>query len=436
MSEEGVELSYGLIDSASIGNAVGALVSYSSGKEWAEWTRRSIVDVTRELALHRFMRIAPGPSRSHLIAASNDLYRCYDLACDQLGHIEDTNARDHGLVDIQRTAQRSYKSWVLANIGDAKAAIVRTKQDPGYQQWEQWAIGNAFVDHSKRLNGLFNHEMVEELSLVLNIPEDELKKLWNKTRRIKQLELWSKGKCLDSDFEVARDAFVAAAILRGRYHDEVAKRMNWWHMHHPIRRYILLPVYKANAYRISEALNCLVAITITAAMEERKTEARVGCWVENIIRLKEAFSHGRLDDTIASDALQDKAVDLAIEKAKQLEIRTYPKSLPKYIEYVLVGIIAGLTTVPGAVMLHEPWTSLVVGAAGTATGIAASVYGLTKGPLGTRVAQAFTLTDGHLLQLANSEPGRIVWVWKGIENRVSTSAELIRARLSNPEKRE
>lgn len=423
-------MSYGLIDSASIMNAVGALASYNDGAEWEEWTKRSIVDVTRELVLHRFMQIAPGPSRSQLSVAHSDLYRCYDIACGQLEHIEDTYVRDHPVTEVQRTAQDTYKTWVLANIENAKDAIAQTKQGPGYQQWEQWAVENAFVDHSKRLNGLFNLEMIEELSLILDITESDLRTLWDKTKNTQQLELWSRGKCLDTDFEVARDAYIASAILRGRYHDELANRMDWWRMHHPIRHNILPPIFEANAYCTSQALNGLVTIIITAAMEEQKSEDRIGCWVENTIHSKDAFLHGQMGDIVASDEIGGKAVDVAIKKAKQLKIRVYPKSLPKYID-MIIGTSAFLGSVTGAVMIHQPWLGLLAGGAGAA----ASIYGTMKGSMGLKIAEAFTMTDGHLRQLANSKPGRIIWVWAGVEKHALTITKEMQNRFSNLLKR-
>jgi hypothetical protein len=418
-------MSYGLIDSASIMSAVGALASYSDGAEWEEWTKRSIVDVTRELVLHRFMQIAPGPSRAQLSAPYSELYKCYDIACDQLGNIEDTDVRKHTTTEIHRTALDTYKTWVLANIENAKDAIAQTKQEPGYQQWVQWAVENAFVDHSNRLNGLFNLEMLEELSLILGITKDDLRTLWEKSKNREQLKLWSRGKCLDTDFEAARDAYIASAILRGRYHDELANRMDWWRMHHPIRYNILPPIPEANAYCASQALDCLVMIIITAAMEERKSRDKIGCWVENTICSKDAFLHGGMRDILASDEIGSKAIDVAIKKAKELKIRVYPKSLPKYFELAIVGTTGVLSQVMGAVMIHQPWLSFLAGSLGTA----ASAYGAVKGSLGLKITEAFELSDGHLRQLADSKPGRIVWVWGRMTKQTSIFAKAIQKRF-------
>ena len=420
-------MSYGLIDSASIMSAVGALASYSDGTEWEEWTKRSIVDVTRELVLHRFMQIAPGPSRAQFSAPYSKLYKCYDIACDQLGNIEDADVRTHTVTAIHQTALDTYKTWVLANIENAKDAIVQTKQEPGYQQWVQWAVENAFVDHSNRLNGLFNLEMLEELSVILGITENDLRILWEKSRNTEQLKLWSKGKCLDTDFEAARDAYIASAILRGRYHDELANRMDWWRMHHPIRYNILPPILEANAYYASQAFDYLIMIIITAAMEERKSEDRIGCWVENTICSKDAFLDGGMSEVMASDEIGGKAIDAAIKKAKQLKIRVYPKSLPKYIELTIVGTTGVLSQVLGAVMIHQPWWASLA----TNVGMAASMYGTVKGSLGLKITEAFTLREGHLRQLAESKPGRIVWVWGKMAKQASTSAKAIQKRFSN-----
>jgi len=390
-------------------NAVSALTCHKSREEWGEWEARSIVEVTEALLLHHLLRIAPGPSPSRLgrlEAPHSTLYACYDQACGQLGRIvEDTprNAR------LQKLAKGVFRNWLTNNVEDARVAIRETKREGGYPHWEQWAIEHAWVDHSYRLNGLFNAEMTDELALVLKVQPTDLRALWTKTTDLQQVENWSQGRNLDGDFELARDAFVAAAILRGRFHEFIASQSHWQLMPHPIRRHILVPLSEGTGYIVPEAIECLARIVAYSAMEERKPEDRIRCWTENTLKSQDAYWQKAIPEVDNAELRQGKARDLAIKTARKLEIRVYPRLLENQLEWATrLGTISA-TTLVGWILL--PWGPLAGGVAGGVAGLGVWILERRK-PLGRRAAQALKLTTGHLRELATSEPGRIVRSWR------------------------
>jgi len=157
-------------------------------------------------------------------------------------------------------------------------------------------------------------------------------------------------------------------------------------------------------------------------MEEKKPDQRVCCWTENLSKVQNALMRNEtnrlrgtstikeLDALMDSQSVADKACDNAIVVAKRLNIRLYPLSLQKYIDWaVLIGTTA-VGMAPG-IVVNEPWVSIT----GGTIGALASKAGMKKS-LGKRLAQKIALADGHLHQLAQAEPGRIRWVWKKLAN--------------------
>lgn len=394
-------MSYGFIDSASIMNMISALTCHKSCKEWGEWEWKSITEVTEVLLLHRLLRIAPGPSApplGRLEAAHSTLYTFYDLACKQLGRIVEDTLID---VRIQESTKKVFSDWLLSNVEDAKGAITETKQEKGYPHWEQWAIEHAWVDHSYRLNGLFNAEMIDELALILKVQSNDLKTLWTKTTDLQQVKNWSQGRNLDSDFELTRDAFIAATILRGRFHDFIASQMQWQIVHHPIRQHILIPLSEGTGYRIPETVEYLAQIIANSAMEEQNPKDRILCWTENIQVAQEAYCQNVIPEILNPELRQEEARDLAIKIAKKLQIRVYPHSLGNQLEWAIVLGTTLATSLLGLWIVF-PWGAL----AGGVIGVGAWISGISK-PWGRRAAQALKLTTGHLREFATSKPGRI-----------------------------
>jgi len=402
-------VSYGFIDSAYIMNAISALTCHKNYEEWSEWEWKSITEVTEALVFNHHLRIAPGPSPSKLEAAQSELYVCYDLACKQLGRIiEDIYPID---VKIQELAKKVFNEWLLKNVEDARGAITETKQEKSYPHWEQLAIEHAWVDHSYRLKGLFNAEMIDELAFILEAPPNDLRSLWKKTTDLQQVKNWSQGRNLDSDFELAKDAYIASAILRGRFHDFVASRMQWQIMHHPIRRHILVSLSQGVGYRIPETGEYLAQIIANSAMEEQKPKDRILCWTENIRTVQEAYCQDIIPEILNEELKQEKARDLAIKTAKKLQIRVYPHSLENQLELaVMSGITLGTSLL--GLWIVFPWGAL----AGGVIGVGAWISGMSK-PWGRRTAQAMKLTTGHLRELVTSKPGRIVRSWNDTKKR-------------------
>jgi hypothetical protein len=195
-------MSLGYIDSASIINAVGALVSHSDYDDWSKWTIESITDVTTLLVSHDLLKITPAPSqnpaRPH---APSTLYTCYDKALKLFhGKVKGKVIRDDDLY----LANANFNNWQVKHVDEIQRAISITTKDDSFEWWINWAVEEAWPDHSSRLDGLFNANMIPLLSHILDISQDELNNLLEKTRDISQVEKWSKGNSDNDDFDLAK----------------------------------------------------------------------------------------------------------------------------------------------------------------------------------------------------------------------------------------
>lgn len=394
----------GFIDSASIMNAVGALSSHKSYRGWSEWTEQSIIDVTTLLIIHHLLRISPGPSPSLLGSSHSTLYACYDQAYSLLYDVVvDTSQKDAFQKYDVLSARKYFNEWISNNVEDVTCIITKTKQESSYPEWIQWAIKEAWLDHSYRMKGLFNAEMIDSLSLVFEVPSKDMNSLWKKTADLQQVKSWSQGQNLDSDFALARDAYVASAILRGRFHEFISSQEGWHLTHHPIRRHILVPPSKGTEYPTPTPMKDLVKIIVTSAMEEQKPENRVSLWIENLLKMRESYLRGELKQIFYQDQELDKedSLKIATDTAKELKIRVYPRSLEEQLE---AGIGVGVTL--GSSLVIFPW-SFLIGVSSWYLGKQISV--------GKWAAEALKLTKGHLRELATSPPGRITRIEKDIK---------------------
>ncbi len=378
-------MSYGFIDSAFIMNAVSALSIHNGQDEWNDWEWESLVQVTQALITHHLLRIAPSPSPVYLGKSEvtyDPLYSYYDLACKKLSWIEEktpTNRNVHNQANIK------FKEWFVNNTDEAINAIIEVKEDNGFSHWEEMTIAHAWVDHSYRLKGLFNFEMIDELSFILQISSEDLEQLWKKTTDIHQVKIWSQGKNLGEDFELARDAFIASAVLRGKYHYNVASLQGWDIMPHLIRQHFDIPYSKGEKYEIPWASEYLSHLLFNSAMMEEKPVDRITHWVENIHKTQEAYLHNEIPELDNTKFDENEGYEQSQFIAKKLKIRFYSNLLDRQID---AAIRAGTLFTSGIIGLYIaiPWTIIPIAAGG--------IFEIIKDKkqLGKKIAEILTST--------------------------------------------
>ena len=165
------------------------------------------------------------------------------------------------------------------------------------------------------------------------------------TKNKSQVVLWSEGADHNGDFELAREAYVTSAIIRGLFHEKDAFEKGRSCHHHPIRRHMIShpirdliapqDLRKVTEHHFTDPMKYLVSLIVTAPWKEKGQINRVSLWTENTNKVKSACLLNKLDPRFFEcTEIDDKdAKRLAIDTAKDLKLRIYPKYYEEYIEY-------------------------------------------------------------------------------------------------------
>jgi hypothetical protein len=408
-------IKYGTIDSASIMGAIGAISTHETVDTWGTWAIESIYNVTLALILHSGLRIAPSPTKAGeqktRIIETSKAYECYDLAlCRLTEAVGDIPPNKSASKRMARSAQEQFENWITNNKAkEAKEAFICTRLDPGCENWENWSVENAWIDHSWRLNGLFNENQIKWLALILNIDERDLKALWIKTTDLKVLADWSRDKNQTStDFKMAKNAFLASAILRGKYHANIAQGMSSLDMlNHPVRHRVFSSPQCGICYEIPQTTDKIIKIIVMGAMQDKNPEMRVYKWTENIRKIREIY-HSENDDTLIEllgnyDIESDQATDQAISIAKKLNLELYPQQIANSIDIITHILVKAGILVSG--FIHLPWEEIPKEV--EFAELLVPELNMILRP-GERTAQKVTLSSKNLRKLVKAFPGHII----------------------------
>jgi hypothetical protein len=255
-------------------------------------------------------------------------------------------------------ARSNFKNWLLDSTDEIQTILAKTQNEASYPGWIDWAIKEAWVDHSIRLNGLFNENMIKFLSPTLDVADEKLKNILINTRNPIQVKKWSEGYDRNADFELAREAYVASAILRGKFHEEVAYEKREGTMRHPIRQYMPIKSDKSKvtAFNSTLSLNLLVNIINKNSLIEKNPKKRTSLWIENIAKVREAYLNETLDESFYRDLKleEEQAFKVVENTVEKLKLRLYPKYFEDIFEFMT---IVGINTSIGfsSIYLNLPW---------------------------------------------------------------------------------
>ena len=390
----GDDMIRGYADSASIWGVIAAL-SYEKVKQWPNWTGQSAVEVTCALINDHLLEIAPGPE------PYSGAMGPYDHAMRRLvAIVSDASSNDAW----RQKAENRVKRWVGQRHGQISTAYAKLREDRNLTEWLDWSIPNAWVWHSAMLDGLFNRQFIHEVARILGCSEGELQKIWQRSRDLNQVEYWSKKQPDSDDFRLAREAYMVAALLRGRYHDHVAEEANLQILHHPFRYTLLPKKVESTAFVPTNTEMALTSIILASALGEKKVEGRISLWADNVIKAREGVRAGAVDlRQKTSGAL---AEDLAIDSANRLGLETYPPGRVRDLDDLFTFVSGlswfGLSTwlgIPPVVGLPIPPAAKRVVKSGTG-----------KSP-GELITSWLYQRKGRLRNLARAVPGRIRGRW-------------------------
>ena len=400
----------GYIDSASLMDVIGGFVFYRDCNDWDEWTRQSIYDATM-LLIANFLELAPPPESKSIpdTPPLGNLYYCYDLILEKFQNVSKVGPQTATLEGDMLSARSEFNNWLITfeRTDEIYRIIEKTTKEACYERWIDTAIKYAWPDHSSRNDGLFNKNQIELLSLIVGISQKKMKCLWDKTHIPSQVLKWSKGEDLDVDFELARDAYVASALLRGKFHESLASKTDLSYQNHPLRQHIVAELRKGNRHRIPEPLKFLVSIIVASAWKEKKPIKQVSLYAENAIKARQSCRLLQLDQRFFRYQKLDaeEAKKIAIDTAKELKFRIYPK-----IDEEIIDFTNMLTKGSIEYILNLWWLDLL------GIGSDSILWHIEKRKsLGKRIMEKITLIDAPLGEMATEHSGRIIHTPPGLD---------------------
>ncbi|MBZ0168232.1 hypothetical protein MELA_02292 [Candidatus Methylomirabilis lanthanidiphila] len=219
----------GLVDSATVAQVVQCLDRGTTGQY--PWSLTTVLDLTAILIRESSMALAPGLGPPKGVALDGQ-----DLLIDLMlssGLLRSTRQFDQSTRDV---AIKRSKRWIARteNSDKVRAEVDRLLADKrDFQPWIDWSSEKAWLSHSRRLGGLFDPNYLPSIAKLVGISEQNASELHRRSTEPEAIKRLVKQR--DRDFDIMVRAYVASTIIRGRYHEEVARESGLQITRHPLR---------------------------------------------------------------------------------------------------------------------------------------------------------------------------------------------------------
>lgn len=347
----------GLIDSATVSQVVQCLDRGTTGQY--PWSLTTVIDLTALLMRADNFALAPGLAPSANVVL-NDEARLTDL---MLSHelVKFLPKRDTNCV---ATAIARSKQWIgrATNLTAVREEVNRLMSDnENFNKWIDWVVENAWIPHARRFSGLFDEMYLKYVARILSLDVADAMDLHQRSKDAGELNRLATNR--DEDFELMTRAFVASAIIRGRYHAQLAAASGMNIVRHPLRGMVARPRTSQDIteFPVSKAMQCLAWIVLYGAFKQGH-DHRLKSWTKSIKNVRGFLNRGgvRLDD--ASDVA---SVEAALYIARKVKIDVTNRDLD-----LILGLAASVGVGVLSVICHHPWiglpASFVAGFAGRA----------------------------------------------------------------------
>ncbi len=296
------------------------------------------------------------------------------------------------------------KSWAAKNPKLLKELFNKLASDNrNFPRWLEWSTRTTWNSPEIAKGVLFDPAFSKYISTVLEVAEKDLIQLHQRSKDMREIKhiVAHQGGSTSSDFNLLVGAYVLSFMLRGRYHDTVARNTQCQINQHPIREMACSPTSGAVAhYCISNTLEALARIIFYgAAISQRSLEKRLDCWVDNIVRVKSAINSGSI--SLQNFPTTSSAIDSAAKSAKLAGIETGGAKIGTCLR-----IIAALGIGTLSELYVETWGGV---GAGLVVGLAADTT-LQKLDACKVVGNLYHNSEHRLKQIA-ADTGRRKFKW-------------------------
>ncbi|MBO4272720.1 hypothetical protein GSF24_19140 [Microbispora triticiradicis] len=230
-----------------------------------------------------------------------------------------------------------------------------------------WHAEHELVEHTIRLNGLFEADFIKEIADVVGLTLEECRELHEYSKNPREVQevgqRIARGRGTSVD-EVLIECWLSGTVLRGVYHDELAQGRRRQHFRHPLRSYSQTAHTNAKSvscYEVNSAQYYFAGILLAASFAaSRKPVERVKLYAENLYAARAARFSGKLllgePDTPMSHEV---GLDRAVREAQQL-IRDGVLDVSDRRVTAVAGILSSLPSQIIGFWL-APWAGALLG---------------------------------------------------------------------------
>jgi hypothetical protein len=353
------------------------------------WSAVSSIQATCGIVHGRQFRVLPSPgSRRLATKGPHDVLR---MAVTDL--VDSTQLPSE---TMDRTAAE-VSLWAQDNATQLRATVGTCLSDPdalygtrcGFDQWLSTALGANREATTLRVGGLFDLSLRMPLSAVLEVSDRELVRAWEHSS-----EAASLGTESDLYVLVSR-AHVLSILLRGRYHDLIARSAGIQVMHHPVRVPVLPELSEADRppvpYELTNSERFMAQLLWTSGFAERDVDRRIRLWSDNVRHVRTAILTETID--LPHRTSETRAIDTAVDAARKAGVRAHPRLIDDAVDLLLAAGVGVLTS-----FVVNGWPDMVT--------TLASYVGSRKEQLGARVAKQVLDSNRRLKNMAEM-PGRV-----------------------------
>jgi hypothetical protein len=328
--------SLGFVDSASTYEIVAAC-DIGNPKEIYPWAWIVASDVTMGLIFLDHIRLAPSPGHA---GKASDLYAELTdalLETNVLGMESppDQRSRRRALDVVRKQLARP------TQLADLRHRIEDLNADEvNYRPWLDWIVrSKSWLENSRRLGTLVNPEFSHEIASVLNISRAEVMRLADLSGRRNELERLMR-KPGGETFGLLANAFLASALIRGKYHELVIGNRAQL-IRHPMRA---RPTNRGDDFLANKIQAYFASALLAGALTGRSPRSRIKAWVRGVIEARKAVATGQLylkgETSGHAPISDDDALQRAVDDAIKLKVA---ESLDRFYRVLDVALQIGVT---------------------------------------------------------------------------------------------
>ena len=353
------------------------------------WSAVSSIQATCGIVHGRQFRVLPSPGSRRLATKGP-----HDILRTAVTDLIDSTQLPADAVD--RTAAE-VSHWAQGNTTQLREIVDTCMSDPdalygmrcGFDQWLATALGANREATTLRVGGLFDLSLRAPLSAVLEVSDQELVRAWEHSSEAATLGT-------DSDLYVlVSRAHVLSILLRGRYHDLVARNAGIQVMHHPVRAPMLPELSEVDLppvpYELTNSERFMAQLLWASGFAERDVDRRIRLWSDNVRLVRTAVLAEMID--LPHRTSESRALDTAVDAARNAGVRAHSRLVDDAIDLLLAAGVGALTS-----FVVNGWPDMLT--------TLASYAGSRKEQLGARVAKQVLDSNRRLKHLAET-PGRV-----------------------------